>query len=100
MGRPVLGRPEIIRELGRDAVLAYLHDHYGARRMVLAAAGHLDHDRVVDLAEELLGGMPAERSATTEPALYIGGGGGWEPRLRPVPPRLGLFRAPPRPPPH
>ena len=73
MGRPVLGSPEIIRRLGRDAVLGYLRDHYGARRMVLAAAGHLDHERIVDLAEELLGGMPADRSTTTEPARYIGG---------------------------
>jgi predicted Zn-dependent peptidase len=73
MGRPVLGRPEIIRRLGRDAVLAYLRAHYGARRMVLAAAGHLDHERIVDLAEELLGGTPADRSATTEPARYTGG---------------------------
>src|SRR5215510_3947679 len=46
MGRPVLGKPEIIRRLGRDAVLTYLRDHYGARRMVLAAAGNLDHDRI------------------------------------------------------
>jgi len=73
MGRPVLGRPEIIRRLGRDAVLAYLRAHYGARRMVLAAAGNIDHDRIVDLAEELLGGTPADRSATTERARYIGG---------------------------
>ena len=73
MGRPVLGRPEIIRRLGRDAVLTYLRDHYGARRMVLAAAGHLDHDRIVDLAEELIGGMPADRSAIVEPARYTGG---------------------------
>ncbi len=73
MGRPVLGSPEIIRRLGRDAVLGYLRDHYGARRMVLAAAGHLDHERIVDLAEELLGRMPADRSTTTEPARYIGG---------------------------
>jgi predicted Zn-dependent peptidase len=41
MGRPVLGRPEIIRELRRESVVAYLRDHYGARRMVLAAAGNL-----------------------------------------------------------
>ncbi len=73
MGRPVLGRPEIIRRLERDAVLAYLRAHYGAQRMVLAAAGHLDHERIVDLAEELLGGTPADRSATTEPARYTGG---------------------------
>ena len=41
MGRPVLGRPEIIRELSREAVVSYLRDHYGAHRMVLAAAGNL-----------------------------------------------------------
>jgi predicted Zn-dependent peptidase len=73
MGRPVLGRPEIIRELGRDAVVAYLGDHYGAQRMVLAAAGNLEHDRLADLAEKLLSDVPAERSAATEPARYVGG---------------------------
>jgi predicted Zn-dependent peptidase len=73
MGRPVLGRPEIIRELGRDAVMAYLRDHYGARRMVLAAAGNLEHERLVDLADTLLSDLPAERSVRTEPARYTGG---------------------------
>ncbi len=73
MGRPVLGRPEIIRRLGRDEVTAYLRDHYGARRMVLAAAGNLDHDRFAALAEKLLSDLPAERPVTTEPARYTGG---------------------------
>jgi predicted Zn-dependent peptidase len=73
MGRPVLGRPEIIRELGREAVMAYLRDHYGARRMVLAAAGNLEHERLVDLADTLLSTLPADRSVTTEPARYTGG---------------------------
>src|SRR5437667_7266978 len=68
MGRPVLGRPEIIRQLARDAVVAYLRDHYGAQKMVLAAAGNLEHDRIVALAEKLLCGLPAERSAATQPA--------------------------------
>ncbi len=48
MGRPVLGSPEIIRRLSREAVMAYLRDHYGAARMVLSASGNLDHDRLVD----------------------------------------------------
>jgi predicted Zn-dependent peptidase len=73
MGRPVLGRPEIIRRIGRETVLAYLHDHYGARHMVLSAAGNLDHEAVVAHAEKLLGKLPAECSATTEPARYTGG---------------------------
>src|SRR6266850_6661209 len=51
MGRPVLGSPDIIRELKREAVIAYLRDHYGAARMVLSAAGNLNHGRIVDLAD-------------------------------------------------
>ncbi len=73
MGRPVLGHPDIIRGLGREAVIAYLRDHYGAARMVLSASGNLDHDRFVALAEKLLSAMPAERAVTTEPARYAGG---------------------------
>ena len=73
MGRPVLGSPEIIRALTREAVIAYLRDHYGAARMVLSASGNLDHDRFVELAEKLLSAMPAERAVTTEPARYTGG---------------------------
>jgi predicted Zn-dependent peptidase len=73
MGRPVLGSPEIIKTLSRKSVVGYLKDHYGAARMVLSAAGNLDHDRFVDLADKLLSGMPAERAVSTESARYVGG---------------------------
>jgi predicted Zn-dependent peptidase len=73
MGRPVLGSPKIIKKLSRKSVVGYLKDHYGASRMVLSAAGNLDHDRFVALADKLLGDMPAERAVTTEPARYVGG---------------------------
>ena len=51
MGRPVLGTPEIIGRLSRDAVVGYLRGHYSASRIVLSASGNLDHDRFVALAE-------------------------------------------------
>jgi predicted Zn-dependent peptidase len=73
IGRPVLGRPDIIRNLGREAVVAYLHNHYGAERMVLAAAGNLDHERLAELADTFFAGLPAERPVTAEPARYAGG---------------------------
>src|SRR6202140_989976 len=47
MGRPVLGRPEIIQSISRETVAGYLHDNYAAPRMVLAAAGNIDHDSLV-----------------------------------------------------
>jgi predicted Zn-dependent peptidase len=73
MGRPVLGRPEIIRRLDREEVKRYLTKHYGAGRMVLAACGNLDHDHLVGLAEKLLGKLPAERPLVTETGRYRGG---------------------------
>jgi predicted Zn-dependent peptidase len=73
MGRPVLGRPEIIRRLDRAAVIAYLSDHYGAERMVLAAAGNLEHDRLGELADNLLADLPAKPAAAAEAARYTGG---------------------------
>ncbi len=77
MGRPVLGSPEIIQRLSREAVVGYLRDHYGAARMVLSASGNLDHGRLVELADRLLSAMPSRgadgRAVATEPARYIGG---------------------------
>jgi len=73
MGRPVLGRPETIRRLSREQVMAYLRDHYGARRMVLSASGNFEHEKIVELADKLLAAMPAEKTAATEPARYVGG---------------------------
>ena len=73
MGRPVLGSPKIVRRLSRRSVVSYLKDHYGASSMVLSAAGNLDHDAFVGLADKLLSGMPAERAIATEPARYVGG---------------------------
>ena len=73
MGRPVLGSPEIVRRISREAVTAYLRDHYGAARMVLSVAGNHDHDRLVDLADKLLSPLPREREIFSEPARYTGG---------------------------
>ena len=73
MGRPVLGRPEIIESISRDSVAAYLHDNYAADRMVLAAAGHVDHDKLVGLAERLFSGIKPTAEVGTEAARYVGG---------------------------
>src|SRR6202035_1876185 len=73
MGRRLRGSPKIIKKLSRKSVVAYLRDHYGASRMVLSAAGHVDHASFVELAEKLLSSMPAESAVSTEPARYVGG---------------------------
>ena len=73
MGRPVLGRPEIIESIRRDQVSGYLRDNYAAPRMVLAAAGKVDHDALVAQAERAFAGLPHASVARTEPSRYVGG---------------------------
>jgi predicted Zn-dependent peptidase len=73
MGRPVLGRPEIIQNLSRDSVAAYLRQNYAAPRMVLAAAGKIDHDALAEHAAHAFAGLGAESAARTEPSRYVGG---------------------------
>jgi predicted Zn-dependent peptidase len=73
MGRPVLGTPEIIRRLSRDAVMGYLREHYGASQMVLSASGNLDHEAIAALADRLLAAIPRECEIASEPARYVGG---------------------------
>jgi predicted Zn-dependent peptidase len=73
MGRPVLGRAEIVRDLPRDVVAGYMATRYRADKMVLSASGKLDHDRLVDLAQKLFDKLPTGPSFVPEAARYGGG---------------------------
>jgi predicted Zn-dependent peptidase len=73
MGRPVLGRADIIRRIDRDTVAGYLRRHYGARGMLLVAAGNVDHEALVRLAEPAFAALPADGAQRSEAARYVGG---------------------------
>lgn len=73
MGRPVLGTPEIVAGLSRDAIMDYMGRVYGGSRMVLSAAGAIDHDETVRMAEDLFGGISPESDASSQPGVYHGG---------------------------
>jgi predicted Zn-dependent peptidase len=73
MGQPVLGRSEIVKQLGRDSVAGYMHNTYAAPGMLLVAAGNVSHDALVATAERSFSALTAQSAATTEPARYVGG---------------------------
>jgi predicted Zn-dependent peptidase len=73
MGQPVLGRADIIKGLGRDAVASYLTSTYAAPGMILVAAGNLSHDALVAQAERAFNALSPKSAAHTEPAAYRGG---------------------------
>ncbi|HLI12983.1 MAG TPA: pitrilysin family protein [Alphaproteobacteria bacterium] len=73
LGRPVLGSAEVIEAVSREALLGYMARHYGAERMVLTAAGKIDHDRLVELAVASFGDLPRGTPVPVDTARYVGG---------------------------
>ena len=51
LGRPVIGRADVISSISRRAISSYHRGAYVAGNIVLAAAGNLDHDQVLGLLE-------------------------------------------------
>jgi len=49
LGRPVIGRADVIASVGRRALRSYHGGAYVGENVVLAAAGNVDHDRLVGL---------------------------------------------------
>ena len=58
LGRPVIGTGRGDRRRSpRTACAPTTRDHYTAPNMVVAAAGNVAHERVMELSEELLGDL-------------------------------------------
>lgn len=73
IGRPILGTTEMVGGLTREAVGAYLRENYTASRMVVAAAGRVEHARFADLVAAAFDSLPGEAGAPPEAARYRGG---------------------------
>jgi predicted Zn-dependent peptidase len=54
LGRRVLGEAGVIASIPVDQIAAYHRGRYVAPGIVLAAAGHLEHERIVELTRERL----------------------------------------------
>ncbi|WP_067973819.1 M16 family metallopeptidase [Nocardiopsis trehalosi] len=74
LGRPILGTNESIEALPRDRIFEQYQDAYVPGELVVAAAGSLDHDAVV---EQVRGYFAAasERAGDARPAAPRVGGG-------------------------
>jgi predicted Zn-dependent peptidase len=73
MGRPVLGTEESITAMTREMLTGYMRRHYGPSRMVLAAAGAIEHEDLLKLAHAHFADLPEAADAVAEPARYTGG---------------------------
>jgi len=68
LGRPILGTPETVRSFTSHGLRTYFERTYLAPNVVIAAAGHLEHARLREMAERAFGELPARSdSAASEP---------------------------------
>jgi predicted Zn-dependent peptidase len=48
LGRPILGRREVVEGFDRATIVSHFQEEYTPGRVVVAVAGHVEHDQVVD----------------------------------------------------
>jgi predicted Zn-dependent peptidase len=71
--RPVIGTRRHIERFTRQDLADHVRQQYTARNVIVAAAGPLQPEAIVDAAREAFGGLPRGADNHTAPARYIGG---------------------------
>jgi len=73
LGRSVLGTEQTIRSVSVADLHEWLQTQYPPASLLLVGAGKLNHQQLVDLADEAFGDMKASATAQPEPARFVGG---------------------------
>jgi predicted Zn-dependent peptidase len=71
VGRPIIGSEDTIGKMAREDVIEYMQKNYHPNRLVISAAGQIEHDHVVELANRTFGQMPDGRPPQIEPCSII-----------------------------
>lgn len=73
MGRSILGPAERVSSFGQPDLRRFIAEQYGPERMILSAAGAVDHDAIVRMAEGVFGALRPVNPPQAEPAMFTGG---------------------------
>ncbi len=73
IGRPILGTRRGVEAFDRVAIHRYLGRRYSSSATVVAAAGAVEHDHILALAQSRLEGLPASPAPAEAQAAYLGG---------------------------
>ena len=73
LGRSVLGDEASIEAIELADLHSWRESRYRAGNLSLVAAGKVDHDRLVDMAEAMLGSLPDGEIGAPEQARFTGG---------------------------
>jgi predicted Zn-dependent peptidase len=74
LGRPIAGHPEIIQALTREEMIYFFHEHYVPDRIILAAAGQVEHEDFVAQARDALWRMMGSKDPEASASLRFQSG--------------------------
>lgn len=73
LGAPILGDPDIISNMKRDVMMDYVRRFYTPGRLVVSAAGHVDHQDFVSRVGDMFNQLPPDTPHKAKSAVYKGG---------------------------
>ena len=73
LGRTILGPTERVSAFSREDLSGFVSEHYGPEQMILSAAGAVDHEQLMKMAEEMFGHLQPRQALIAEPARFTGG---------------------------
>ncbi len=73
LGRTILGPSERVSSFSREDLSGFVAEHYGPEQMILSAAGAVDHDALMKMAEEMFGHLQPRKGLIPEAARFTGG---------------------------
>ncbi len=73
LGRSILGTSKLIESYNRDDLIKYLKRHYTANKMVVVAAGNIEHNKILDLASRAFERFKSDEIVKPVSGNYVGG---------------------------
>jgi predicted Zn-dependent peptidase len=73
MGRSILGKTDIIKNITRHQVKDFMMSHYNPNKMIVSAAGKINHDEFVEQIAKACVNLPMGTISNRKPSKYVSG---------------------------
>ena len=73
MGRSILGKSEIIKNITRDQVKDFMMSHYNPKKMIVSAAGKINHKEFVEQIANSCVNLPMGKKNNRQNSFYVSG---------------------------
>jgi predicted Zn-dependent peptidase len=68
LGKPILGTKETVRSFEQQVITDYFRQRFAPSNMIISAAGHLNHERLLELVTHYFGDMKASGTPMVQSA--------------------------------